>query len=437
MSDLLYSGCISKVQFHVSGTEEIQQSSYVTVRNHEMFRGSEPYPYGVYDAKLGTTGSYKCQTCLNNKRDCIGHAGDIILNYPVVNPIASDDILKWLKAVCHYCGESMTDEGKITKYADKIKLDNLPTIVRGKNKICTSCANPHPNVKRDEEDNLLFVAELFDEDRKIASSSTLMPHHVLAILSRVTDKTVRRFGKNPISHPRNFILERIIVPPVNIRPDSRNTSSTQNTSDDLTTILHDIVKKNNVLPQVIPEAMNENYIKAAMSLSHYYYKFVRDSGENSISSITNRLKGKNGRFRKNMLGKRVRNMGRSTITGDPTIGIDEVGIPLIFAQTIQIETIVQEYNKHILSTYIKNGRNYPGATKVRRARTGIEYEVTPDTEIDIGDVVLHDVIDGEYVGFNRQPSLAVSNISMHRVVVTRNPDIKTIRMNVLATPLNL
>jgi DNA-directed RNA polymerase subunit A' len=434
---MLYSGSVVGVKFHLAGSEEIAHSSYVTVRNPELFRGMEPYPYGVYDAKLGTTGNYKCQTCLNNKKQCIGHAGDLILNYPVINPLASDDILKWLKAMCHACGEIVIDLSRLQKYPAKLRLDKLPTNVKGKSIKCKACNAVHPNVKRDETDNLLFTAETFDDEKKSLGVETLMPHHILDIFSRIKDSSVVSLGKNPISHPRNFILSRLMVPPVNCRPDSR-AQTTQSTSDDLTTILHDIIKKNNIMPQVIPATMNDAYIKTAIELSRMFYKFVRDSGEGSVSSIANRLKGKQGRFRKNMLGKRVHNMARSTITGDPTIGIDEVGVPLVFAQTIQIETIVQESNKHILATYVKNGRNYPGATKIRKFRTNVEYDLDPSREIEmeIGDTIMHDVIDGEYVGFNRQPSLCMSNIGMHRCRVTRNPKYKTLRMNVLATPLN-
>ena len=52
-----------------------------------------------------------------------------------------------------------------------------------------------------------------------------------------------------------------------------------------------------------------------------------------------------------------------------------------------------------------------------------------------GDTVLRDMIDGDPVNFNRQPSLMVSNISTHRAVVTLDPNIKTLLMNVTSCAL--
>ena len=433
-SNLLYTGSIQSVKFIVTGTDAVREDTNVSITSHEMFSSGEPYPYGVYDARLGTTDSYKCLTCRNSKKTCLGHEGSIELNYPVINPIALEEIPKWLKVVCHHCGTSVVPESKYIKLPKKVRLDKIPSETRGKTKQCPQCKAVHPTVRRHEENNLLFIAETSSdrEGRKV-----LYPHHIAAILNRITDETVLKFGKPTESHPRNFILWAIKVPSVNIRPDARKLSGGQSNNDDVTTLLQDIVKKNSIMPTFIPDEISEKFGAAAIALSEQYFKLVRDSGEKSVNSIANRLKGKKGRFRKNQMGKRVGNMCRSTITGDPSIAIDEVGIPLVFAQKIQLEDVVQEYNKAFLMTLVRNGRNYPGATKIRKKLTGVEYDIDPsrDIEIEIGDTILRDVLDGDPVGFNRQPSLGSSNIGTHRVKVTRDPNIKTVRMNVIACPL--
>lgn len=47
----------------------------------------------------------------------------------------------------------------------------------------------------------------------------------------------------------------------------------------------------------------------------------------NIKSISERLKGKQGRFRNNLLGKRVDFAARTVISPDPNLNLDEVGIP--------------------------------------------------------------------------------------------------------------
>src|SRR6185437_7763802 len=159
--------------------------------------------------------------------------------------------------------------------------------------------------------------------------------------------------------------------------------------------------------------------------------------EADINSLALRLKGKKGQIRKNTLGKRCRMMCRTTITGDPRYMIDEVGVPLSFARTVQVEDHVQEYNKQEMMMYVQNGRErYPGATKII-SRTGAEYTMSSslDYELQLGDIVMHDLVDGTSVGFNRQPSLLVSNISCHRAKVIPDANIKVLPMNVVACKL--
>lgn len=434
---ILYTGAIASVRFTVSGTDTVREDSNVSITSHELFRGGEPYPFGMYDQHLGTTENYRCLTCAQSKKQCLGHEGSIELNYPVINPIAWEEISKWLKAVCHNCGSSVIPDAKYAKIPKKQRLDKIPSETRGKVKNCQQCKAQHPIVRRDDNNHLLFIAEYqSDKSEKSVEKKQLYPHHIGQIFERITDETVVKFGKPIESHPRNFILRAIKVPSVTIRPDARKLSGGQSNNDDITTLLQDIVKKNSIMPSVIPDIITEKFGAAAIALSEQYFKLVRDSGEKSVNSIANRLKGKQGRFRKNQMGKRVHNMCRSTIIGDPTVPIDEVGVPLVFAQKIQIEEVVQEYNKVILMGLIRNGRSYPGATKIRKRLTGVEYDIDParDIEVEIGDTVLRDVLDGDYVGFNRQPSLAPSNIAAHKVKVIRNPLIQTILMNVIICP---
>jgi DNA-directed RNA polymerase beta' subunit len=84
-----------------------------------------------------------------------------------------------------------------------------------------------------------------------------------------------------------------------------------------------------------------------------------------MTSISLKIKGKGGRIRGNLMGKRVDYSARSVITTDPNLNIDELGVPIKIAMNLTIPEIVREDNIDRLRKLISNGRNiYPGANFV-------------------------------------------------------------------------
>ena len=138
------------------------------------------------------------------------------------------------------------------------------------------------------------------------------------------------------------------------------------------------------------------------------------------------------RIRKNLMGKRVVFMARSVITGDNSIRLNEVGIPISVARSISIPETVRPYNRNRLTTYYINKRNiYPGCTRIVKISNGRSYNIDHLDEtyqLQDGDIIMRDVITGDVVGFNRQPSLLWSSISCHKIVVLE--DSLTFRLNV-------
>jgi len=77
------------------------------------------------------------------------------------------------------------------------------------------------------------------------------------------------------------------------------------------------------------------------------------------------LKGKQGRFRSNLSGKRVNYTGRTVISPDPNVAIHEVVIPRLMAQELTYPEKVTKLNLEYLKKLIKNGPDiYPGANLV-------------------------------------------------------------------------
>src|SRR5690349_2479349 len=86
-----------------------------------------------------------------------------------------------------------------------------------------------------------------------------------------------------------------------------------------------------------------------------------------LKSIRARLKGKEGRLRGNLMGKRVDFSARTVITGDPNLSIDEVGVPRSIARTLTYPELVTPYNIDKLQELVRNGpTEHPGAVYVIR-----------------------------------------------------------------------
>jgi len=158
-----------------------------------------------------------------------------------------------------------------------------------------------------------------------------------------------------------------------------------------------------------------------------------------LKSIRQRLKGKEGRIRGNLMGKRVDFSSRTVITGDPNISIDEVGVPRSIAKTLTFPELVTPHNVVRLQELVRNGaEEYPGANYIIRQSGGlVNLKHVPqagDQPLQIGDTVERHLQDDDYVIFNRQPSLHKMSMMGHRVRVM---PFSTFRLNLsVTTPYN-
>lgn len=165
------------------------------------------------------------------------------------------------------------------------------------------------------------------------------------------------------------------------------------------------------------------------------------SNSDKTNSLSDRVSLKAGRVRSNILGRRVINIARATISCGPRIKIDEVMIPLIVAKSIFFPETFKPYNRERLMTYFLNGsKNYPGSWILKKKSDGIKWncDVLKEKKYvpENGDVIYRNVITGDIVMFNRMPTLTYSSMSAHRVVVNlKEPNSYTLRMNTISTIL--
>uniref|UniRef100_A0A3B4B8G5 DNA-directed RNA polymerase subunit n=1 Tax=Periophthalmus magnuspinnatus TaxID=409849 RepID=A0A3B4B8G5_9GOBI len=158
-----------------------------------------------------------------------------------------------------------------------------------------------------------------------------------------------------------------------------------------------------------------------------------------LKSIKQRLKGKEGRVRGNLMGKRVDFSARTVITPDPNLQIDQVGVPRSIAANMTFPEIVTPFNIDRLQELVRRGNSqYPGAKYIIRDngdRIDLRFHPKPsDLHLQIGYKVERHMCDGDIVIFNRQPTLHKMSMMGHRVRIL---PWSTFRLNLsVTTPYN-
>ncbi|PKP58740.1 MAG: DNA-directed RNA polymerase subunit A', partial [Candidatus Altiarchaeales archaeon HGW-Altiarchaeales-2] len=258
-------------------------------------------------------------------------------------------------------------------------------------------------------------------------------------LKKVRDDDLKYLRINV--RPENMILRVLPVLSIISRPSITLESSTRS-EDDLTHKLVDILRINERIKATIDSGAPQIIIEDLWSLLQYHVATYFDNelggvpparhrSGRPLKTICQRLKGKEGRFRNNLSGKRVNFSARTVISPDPNIDINELGVPKLIAKDMSVPERVTDYNIERLRKYILNGSNYPGASRIV-TKDGKNKRILDNNKEDIaetltiGDVVERHLMDGDIVIFNRQPSLHIGSMMCHKVRVM---DGRTFRIN--------
>ena len=440
---------IHSITFSIKGDDEIEDESYVNVSNKNSYRGNEPVPRGLQDAHMGPPNDqYRCPTCLNKKTDCPGHFGVINLKYPVKNPIFmfTNRLVIWLRVFCFNCGLPVHKNKIIAKKSKILKeYANLSKNIKN----CQHCGSEHPLVVRDKLEPLMLYKE-YTADKRMIKREPFYNDKIWDVLKRISDEMVIEMGKPLSSHPKKLIISKVQVPTNPMRPDSKKTMGGRVSHNDLTKLVRFIVATNEALPSTIPDLdrLDANarsvFAKNFMKLDGYVYDLIKGSGKRRTAdasnkpmmSIADRLPKKTGRSRQNLNAKRCNYMTRSVITEDNLLRPDEVGVPVIIAKELTIPVTVQAWNLHILQQYFLNRDKYPGCNRLIKKSNGQKYNISKiplDYELQYGDVLERHMVDGDVIGFGRQPSLLFASIGGHKVKIAYSG--ATLRLNISSCKL--
>jgi DNA-directed RNA polymerase subunit A' len=410
-----------------------------------------PIDMGLMDLHLGVIEpGLRCKTCGRKVDECPGHFGHIDLAMPVIHVGYTKMIKNLLKSSCRVCGRILLGDKSIKEYMEKIRetknveiepfeLLNLTAEiikVASTGKICPYCNEEQLKITLDKPTSYR------EEGHK------LTPKEVRSRLERIPKGDLILLGINPdIARPEWTILTALPVPPVTVRP-SITLESGDRSEDDLTHKLVDVLRINQRLQENRDAGAPQLIVEDLWELLQYHITTYFDNQTSGIpparhrsgrplKTLAQRLKGKEGRFRSNLSGKRVNFSARTVISPDPLLSINEVGIPQEAAIELTIPIRVNQFNLDVCRELVGRGpKDYPGVNYLIRT-DGHRIKVTEKNcetlqeKIEPGFIIERHIIDGDIVLFNRQPSLHRMSMMAHEVRVM---PFKTFRLNLSVCP---
>ncbi|XP_057378836.1 DNA-directed RNA polymerase II subunit RPB1-like [Daphnia carinata] len=469
---------VKRVQFGILSPDEIRRMSVTEggIRYPEIYEGGKPKLGGLMDPRQGVIDrSARCQTCAGNMNECPGHFGHIDLAKPVYHIGFIQKTMKILRCVCFYCSKLLVSPNnpKIKEILVKSKgqprkrMAHVYDLCKGKN-ICEGgdeidigkdediskeaskkvshggCGRYQPTIRRQ---GLEMTGEWkhVNEDSQ-EKKIVLTAERVWEIFKHISDEECAILGMDPkYARPDWMIVTCLPVPPLAVRPAVVMHGSARN-QDDLTHKLADIVKANNELQRNEQSGAAAHIIAENIKMLQFHVATMVDNDSpglpraqqksgRPIKSVKARLKGKEGRIRGNLMGKRVDFSARTVITPDPNLRIDQVGVPRSIAQNMTFPEIVTPFNIEKMQELVQRGNSqYPGAKYIIRENGDrIDLRFHPkssDLHLQCGYKVERHIRDGDLVVFNRQPTLHKMSMMGHRVKVL---PWSTFRMNLSCT----
>ena len=454
MSEEIIHKVVDEISFGLISPKDLRKQSVVEIQTPDTYdEDGAPITTGLMDGRLGTLEPrQRCKTCGNTAIRCPGHFGHIELAVPIVHIEFTKIIFDLLKSTCRNCGRILLSDDAAKKARSKIeKYNKLLGVVpdevfKGvvqdiKAKQCPYCAATQFKITFEKPTKFIEQTE--------SGSEPLTPSMIRERLERISDEDLQILGFNPkVARPEWMVLQVLPVPPVYVRP-SITLESGIRSEDDLTHKLVDIIRINQRLRENMEAGAPTLIIQDLSELLQYHVTTyfnneasgippARHRSGRALKTLSQRLKGKEGRFRSNLSGKRVDFSARTVVSPDPSLDINEVGVPTDVAMRLSVPEKVTAWNIEDMKKLVINGpENYPGALYIIRPdgkRIRLEFVVDREKiaeAVELGFIVERHLKNGDIAIFNRQPSLHRMSIMAHFVRVL---PYKTFRLHLCVCP---
>lgn len=452
-SNFEYSGGvkkISKVTFGIMSPDMIRQQSVCQVEHHDTFCGNDPVTGGLFDPRMGVLEyGLICSTDMQTNKETPGYFGHIELALPVFHVQYFPVVQKIVRCICYRCSTVLYSENT-NHIDDRSKLNYL--IEQSKKvKVCPHCQANQPDkyVKTDLcKMHALWLPTQVNGIETEEAKFDMTAKYVLNLFKQLDDVSCKLMGLNPkLSHPSWMIMEVFPVCPPSCRP-SVHQDNGQRLEDDITIKYCDVIKYNKLIREKIKTDPEARILEDWHNILQYHTSTLIDNeiagvlpaaqrSGRPLKGLRQRLKGKEGRIRGNLMGKRVNFSSRTVITPDPVINLDELGVPIRIAVQLTFPEKVTKKNIKKLKDCVRKGcKTYPGARAVFKYKNKKTISLNHIDRhqfaqmLEVGDTVIRHIQNGDWVIFNRQPSLHKMSMMAHRVRILEG---LTFRLNISAT----
>ncbi|MBW7995797.1 MAG: DNA-directed RNA polymerase subunit beta' [Candidatus Glassbacteria bacterium] len=262
------------------------------------------------------------------------------------------------------------------------------------------------------------IEDVSSELRSLVKVET-SPHRKKGLLKRLKVVEAFRLSGN---NPEWMIMDVVPVIPPNLRPLVPLEGGRFATSD-LNDLYRRVINRNNRLKKLVemraPEVILRNEKRMLQESVDALFdngrrtRVVRGRGKRPLKSLSDMLKGKQGRFRQNLLGKRVDYSGRSVIVVGPELKLHQCGLPKIMALELFKPFIIRKLEeKGFVQT-------------VKSAKKLVEKE-----QPEVWDI-LEEIVRDHPVLLNRAPTLHRLGIQAFEPILVEG---KAIRVHPLVCP---
>ena len=393
---------IKNIEFGILSAEDIKKLAVCKIDSSKISgHGS------VYDERMGcsTDTNEKCVTC-GLKKECWGHFGYIELVEPILHPMYYKMISTFLKCFCKQCHRLLVSEEQL-EISNLLKLKGEKRFNKILEKlekidICNCCNSPQPKIIYKTKDMIISMEY---KEKKLGANSkidiVLNTEDIKKIFDNVSDRDVKLLGFNPKRiHPKSLILTVLPVIPPCSRP--YVVADGNICDDDLTYQIIEIVKINNQLlnkcemvEQKRQKLIQSLKFRVSTSFNNSKGKAKHPTDSRALKGLKERLAGKGGRLRNNLMGKRVDYSARTVIGSEPTLGLNQVGVPYEITKIHTKPEVVTQYNIDWLTEVVNtNKANFLNTTKEdgTKIRINLHYALNKKcSELLKGDIILKNI----------------------------------------------
>ena len=388
---------IDALHFGIMSSADIEKNSVVEVNSAKI--SSDNMDHTVYDPRMGSMEmNITCPTCGQNSKECPGHFGHIPLSVPIVHPLLYKFVLALLRVFCHKCSRFLITEEMVKlhgfmKHTRNIRFQKILKFIE-KSKTCVHCLAQQPKITFSPTETCFLMCHKDTKDQKLEITAD----EIYKKFDNVLDSEVELLGFNPSRmHPRNLIIWNLpVLPPID-RP--YVVAAEMTCDDDITIQYGEIIKINAHLAN--PKTPHNKRQKYFQSLK-FRIKCLFDNSQNKakhtngrpFKGYKKRIAGKEGQVRCNLMGKRVEQAARTVIGPDPTLKFGQIGIPIEVAQTLTVAENINVYNMEKMQALVDNDK--VNAVLRGKSRIRMKYATrNPGTKLEIGDQIKRTKSNGE------------------------------------------